>query len=100
MNNSESTDKYLLLMYYINSYLETVRSELKINKDTTVENFREQPENEAHCKKICEYSLTQWNYELSYNQVANGINLFLVAWAQNSKHKTAVRRMYLKTITK
>lgn len=78
------SDKYRLLMYYVHSYLESVRTELKITKETTVENFREQPENEAHCKKVFEHSLTEWNYELSYNQVANGINLLLQAWAKQN----------------
>jgi PP-loop superfamily ATP-utilizing enzyme len=78
------TEKYTLLMYYVHSYLERVRHELKITKDTTVENFREQPENETHCKIVFEHSLTQWNYELSYNQVANGINLLLQAWAKQN----------------
>lgn len=42
------TEKYTLLMYYVHSYFESVRQELKITKDTTVENFREHPENEIH----------------------------------------------------
>jgi PP-loop superfamily ATP-utilizing enzyme len=61
-----------------------VRHELKITKNTTVENFRESPENEKHCQRIFEYSLTEWNYELSYNQVANGINLLLKSWAKQN----------------
>jgi hypothetical protein len=78
------TEKYTLLMYYVHSYLESVRDELKITKDTTVENFRNQPENETHCKKVFDHSLTQWNYELSYNQIANGVNLlnFLFIYLQ------------------
>lgn len=78
------TEKYTLLMYYVHSYFESVRQELKITKDTTVENFREHPENEIHCKKVFEHSLTQWNYELSYNQIANGIKLLLQAWANQT----------------
>lgn len=78
------TDKYALLMYYVHSYLESVRHELKITKDTTVENFRDNPENEAHCKLVFDHSLSQWNYELSYNQIANGINLLLKSWAKQN----------------
>jgi hypothetical protein len=78
------TDKYYLMQYYIHSYLESVKAELKITPDTTVENFRDQPENEAHCKKIFEHSLSQYNYELSYNQIANGINLLLQCWAKQN----------------
>lgn len=80
------SDKYLLLVYYVHSYLETVKHELKIDKTTTVDNFRNQPENETHCKKIFEHSLSQWNYELSYNQIANGINLLLETWAKQNKN--------------
>ena len=71
------TDKYFLLMYYVHSYFETVRNELMITEDTTVENFRDWVINNKHCDLICEYSLSQWNYELSNNQLCNGINLFL-----------------------
>lgn len=74
------TEKYTLLIYYVHSYFQSVINELKITENTTVENFREQPENEAHCKKVAEHSLTQWEYELSYNQIANGINLLLKSW--------------------
>lgn len=77
------TDKYFLLMYYVHSYLESVRDELKIDENTTVENFSDQPKNEFHRNKVFEYSLTQWNYELSCNQVSNGINLFLEARLKN-----------------
>jgi hypothetical protein len=59
-------------MYYVHSYLESVKSELKFDKNTTVENFRDVPENDAHCKKVFEYGLSQFNYELSHNQVCNG----------------------------
>jgi hypothetical protein len=68
---------YYLMMYYVHSYLESVKSELKFDKNTTVENFRAVPENDAHCKKVFEYGLSQFNYELSHNQVCNGINLLL-----------------------
>jgi hypothetical protein len=73
------TDNYYLLVYYVHSYLESVKAELIFNKKTTVENFRLNKENDRHCNLIFDYCLTQWNYELSYNQVANGINLFLKA---------------------
>ena len=73
------TDKYTLLMYYVHSYLESVKGELYYNQDTTVENFADNKINEKHCSEIFKHSLAQYNYELSYNQVANGINLFLKA---------------------
>jgi uncharacterized protein YpuA (DUF1002 family) len=75
------SDKYTLLVYYVHSYLESVSNELVVTKDSTVENFRDNKVNEAHCSKICKHSLTQYNYELSNNQVCNGINLFLKSWA-------------------
>lgn len=71
------SDKYLLLCYYIHSYLESVKSELDYGPKTTVENFRESAKNEKHCKLVFDHSLSQFNYELSWNQVANGIDLFL-----------------------
>lgn len=71
------SDKYLLLPYYVHSYLESVRHELIFTDATTVENFRENEANEKQCQIVFEHSLTQWNYELSWNQVANGIALFL-----------------------
>jgi hypothetical protein len=74
------TEKYRLLVYYVHSYLESVRGELKITKDTTVENFREDPDNESHCKRVFTYALKQFDYELSNSQVSNGINLLLIAW--------------------
>lgn len=74
------SDKYIFLIYYVHSYLESVRDELHITKDTTVENFRKNPENERHCILVIDHALAQWEYELSYNQIANGINLFIKAW--------------------
>ncbi len=77
------TEKYTLLIYCIHSALESHRKELKVTIDTTVENFRDKPENEAMCKTIFDNILIQWNYELSNNQMCNGINLFLQAWKNN-----------------
>ena len=78
-----ATDKYFLLIYFVHSYFETVRNELNITNETTVENFRKNNINEKHCKMICEYTLSQWDYELSNNQLCNGINLLLKCWASN-----------------
>jgi hypothetical protein len=61
----------------VHSYLESVKDQLIINDSMTVENFREIPGNSTHCDNVFEYTLAQFNYELSYNQIANGINLFL-----------------------
>ena len=77
------TEKYFLLTYFVHSYLESVRKQLVVNLNTTVENFQEQPENKKHCDLIFKYTLSQWNYELSYNQLANGINLFLKSYLEN-----------------
>jgi hypothetical protein len=71
------SDKYFLLIYFVHSYLESVKKDLVYDKSTTVENFRDHEPNNAHCLLIGKHSLTQWNYELSWNQVAQGISLFL-----------------------
>jgi|WetSurMetagenome_2_1015567.scaffolds.fasta_scaffold411324_2 hypothetical protein len=73
------SEKYHLLIYYVHSYLESVRTELHYDEKTTVDNFRDNPVNNKHCLDAFSAALTQWEYELSWNQVANGINLFLKA---------------------
>lgn len=73
------TEKYHLLIYYVHSYLESVKNQLHYDENTTVENFRNNSVNNKHCLDAFAASLNQWNYELSWNQVANGINLFLKA---------------------
>jgi hypothetical protein len=71
------TNQYSLLAYYVHSCLESVRKELTVTVGTTVENFREAPKNKHYCDLIFKHSLSRWNYELSNNQMCNGINLFL-----------------------
>ncbi len=82
-----ASEKYTLLMYYVHSYLESVRAELKITDETTVDNFRNAQENERHCNIIFQYCLKQWEYELSYNQVANGIDLLLKARTKQKEYE-------------
>ena len=75
--------KYYLLIHYVHSYLHSVSDKLKIidvnNELTSVDNFRKEPVNEFHCQKIFEICESEFNYELSWNQMANGINLFLTS---------------------
>lgn len=72
------SDKYYLLMYYVASYFQSVKGELYFDSKTTVENFQKDGGvNGRHCDLICQHSITQWSYELSTNQLCNGINLFL-----------------------
>jgi hypothetical protein len=73
------TKSYTLFMYYVHSYLESVRGKLHIDENTTVENFQDNATNRRHCEFVCEYAISQYSYELSYNQLANGINLFIKA---------------------
>ena len=78
------SDKYFLLMYYVHSYFETVRDELTINENTTVENFQKHEKNKNHCDLIQKHAGTQFLYDLSYNQLANGIILFINSWRKNN----------------
>lgn len=71
------SDKYLMLMYVIHSLLETNRKELEITETTTVENFRESEKNNSKCLDIHNWILENFKYELSWNQIANGINILL-----------------------
>lgn len=73
------SDKYILLMYFVHSMLESRKNELVFDENTTVENFRENEINNKKCLDIHEICLTHYDYELSWNQIANGINLFLNA---------------------
>jgi hypothetical protein len=71
------TDKYTLLMYAVHSTLEQNRNELEYTESTTVENFRESEKNNFKCLEIHKWVLEAYKYELSWNQMCNGINLFL-----------------------
>lgn len=71
------SEKYHLLIYFIHSRLISFRKELLFNQNTTVENFRKQPCNEAVCDAIFREAIMHFGYELSHNQMCNGINLFL-----------------------
>lgn len=71
------TEKYYLLIYYAHSALELKRDELLYNKHTTVENFRDTSVNNDVCLKIHSDTEELYKYEMSYNQMANAINLFL-----------------------
>ena len=48
-----------------------------VDGKTTVDNFRENKTNNDKCLEIHKFVLDNFNYELSWNQLANGINLFL-----------------------
>ncbi len=72
------TEKYKLLMYTVHSLLEQWRDELSFSHlTTTVENFQDVTVNRDVCRKISALILEHFNYELSHNQMCNGINLFL-----------------------
>ena len=73
------TEKYKLLMYAVHSCLENNRKDLIIDQHTTVDNFRNNEVNEKYCLEIHKWALDNWDYDLSWNQMANGINLFLKA---------------------
>ena len=73
------TEKYKLLINVIHSHLELNRSKLIIDNLTTVENFRDNEINNQKCLDIHKFILAEYHYELSWNQVANGINLLLKA---------------------
>jgi hypothetical protein len=71
------TRTYVLIMYMIHSALESYKRELIITEDTTVENFDEAPENKKITDMIFKTTLESYNYEISHNQMCNGINLLL-----------------------
>ena len=77
------TREYLVSMHVVHSSLESDSSRLSVSHITTVENFRDIEINNVVCLEIHEWVLKQYNYELSWNQVCNGVNLFL----QNHKAK-------------
>lgn len=77
-------EKYIMLIYCVHSYLESVRHELIVTDKTTVENFRDEEVNKNHCLRVHKFTLENYNYELSNNQVCNAINLFLEARKQNN----------------
>jgi hypothetical protein len=71
------SDKYYLLCYYVHSYLESVKQHLAYDSKTTVESFMESRVNGKYCNLVHECALAQFHYELSYNQICNGVDLFL-----------------------
>lgn len=71
------TEKYFLMIHWFHSMLQTRRNELVFDNTTTVENFRKEPINEKITIEIFQQGLKDYNYELSYNQTANGTDLFL-----------------------
>ena len=72
-------DKYKLLIYAVHSFFESNRNDLIVEDSTTVENFRDNEVNNKKCLEIHKFTLEEYNYDLSWNQVANAINLFLQA---------------------
>ncbi len=74
------SDKYTLLVFYVQSCLIAVRKDLIVTPATTVENFQDDKKNAGICQGIFKSALDQYNYELSHNQMCNGINLFLKAF--------------------
>ena len=81
------TKQYHLMTYAVHSFLESNRNELFVDENTTVENFQDNPVNDQKCLDIFKYTLENYNYELSNNQVCNAINLFLEAKKEDVKHK-------------
>lgn len=73
------TEKYTLLIYVVHSCLEHKRGEIIVSKETTVENFRDNQTNNQVCLDIHKWVLENFKYDLSWNQMANGINQFLLA---------------------
>jgi len=71
------SEKYKLLIYVVHSCLESNRNKLVVDGKTTVDNFRENKTNNDKCLEIHKFVLDNFIYELSWNQLANGINLFL-----------------------
>ena len=84
------TREYNAMMYVVHSGLESQRSKLTIQSDTTVENFSSQGDNEKVVMTIFNWCLENMNYELSNNQICNGINLFLIALESNMAEKTTI----------
>lgn len=79
------SEKYKLLIYVVHSCLENFRSELVVDDSTTVDNFRKNNTNNEKCLEIHKWVLDNFDYELSWNQIANGINLFLSASKKSKK---------------
>ena len=75
-------DKYILLMYYIHSELELIKDKLEFDSNTTVENFQHRQVNKNICSQIFKNTLEYFDYELSHNQMCNGINRFLESQKQ------------------
>ena len=71
------TDTYKLLIYYVHSELELIKNNLEVDENTTVENFQHRQVNKNICTQIFKATLDFFNYELSHNQMCNGINRFL-----------------------
>lgn len=77
------TEKYILLMYYVHSYFETIRCQLNVSRLTTVDNFQDDAMNRHHVNQIMHHVRTQFDCELSPNQLKNGIDLFLKSFRKN-----------------
>jgi hypothetical protein len=54
-----------------------MRDEITVDENTTVENFQNNEQNKKICKLICDSIISELNYEISFNQLANGILMFL-----------------------
>lgn len=73
------TEKYTLLIYMVHSFFEMNRNHLIVDDNTTVENFRDIETNRQKCLEIESLISNNFRYDISWNQLANGIKLFLVA---------------------
>lgn len=65
------------MICYIHSELEMNRSHLTVDENTDVENFETYPNNKKLCREIFDTALKKHNYQISHNQMCNGINRFL-----------------------
>lgn len=70
-------------MYYVHSYFESIRCHLNIDSKTTVDNFQDDAFNKYHVNQIMHHVRTQFDFELSKNQLKNGIDLFLKSYKKN-----------------
>jgi len=68
---------YTLVISSVHSSLELNRKRIVVDENTAVDSFRKNKENDKLCLEIFTYFLENHNYEVSWNQMSNGINLFL-----------------------
>lgn len=67
------------MVFVAHSYLETIKSQLIFNNNSTADNFRETKINNEKCNVVFETMIEQYDYELSFSQLQNAINLLLTS---------------------